>query len=155
MLRSPVARAWTLALTLAAFTPSLALADVGPAPKCPEGLKSSYDKGRFCAVIECSSDAECGSEKCVERPVCLKERGETFDYEGECSGACGSGECLTKKICTVESESTPEKGTPTGGQRSCGCAVPGDDRGWSAVVGLGLVTAVGVRLASKRRARRF
>lgn len=168
MLKLQAARNAAAVFAVIVCAPSLAQADVGPAPKCPSGLSSSYDMGRFCAVTECSSDSDCGAEKCVERPVCVKPRGNTFDYEGECNGSCGSGECLSKKICTVEGAgapaassagstgagATPTGGTPTGGQRSCGCSVPGDDRGWSALVGLGLVVAAGARLARRRRSGR-
>lgn len=107
-----------------------ARADLGPAPSCPAGLQSAYYMGRYCAAIDCTSDEQCGGEKCIERPVCLRPKSETeFAYEGECpaAGTC-SDQCVTRKICTVRAESG-DPSTPPGTRHGCGCSTPGRDNG--------------------------
>lgn len=107
------------------LAPTLANADVGPAPACPTGTIPGYLRGRYCAPVRCEADAQCGDDAtCTERSYCLGTRadddaGSIDVYEGTCSGGdtCEpSARCATERFCG-----------PSGGRarRNCEVLAPG------------------------------
>ncbi len=136
-----------------------ARADIGPPPQCPAGLSPSYWEGHYCAPIACSTDGDCGAQKCVERAVCLHARERSnlpntdkqFEYVGECgaSPTCTDGTCITKKFCTTPGATVPGVDEPAGGKKGCGCAVPGGKLG-TTLCALTVATGIGLLLARRR-----
>jgi uncharacterized protein (TIGR03382 family) len=156
-----------LAFVLATL-PALAQADVGPAPTCPAGLRSAYWMGRFCAVVPCTSDAECGDgATCETRAYCVDAREGTPDvgFAGTCENgaACpGSATCSTQRYCGAPSggaAAPPAPGNPptTEPTSPAGPSAPASSRGCSAAPGqpagalAGTLLLIGVVLGLRRR----